>query len=193
MMERGFWFSAAMGEYMAQKNGVEKMMLIVAALQYAFHGRRYERYGEFLALMDAAQEEHGMLYTERKRKKRQLTADGYRQIMDYMNRVTGRSFRVTDGFRDKVDARIREGAMVEDFYAVIDNQAAAWGRDPAMRKYLRPETLFGNKFESYRNNFPVTEQEQEAKKRDAADGGAESSFDTDAFFAAALARTYTEE
>ena len=29
--------------------------------------------------------------------------------------------------------------------------AAAWGDDPKMSAYLRPETLFGPKFESYLN------------------------------------------
>jgi hypothetical protein len=40
---------------------------------------------------------------------------------------------------------------LEDFRRVIENIAASWGRNPEMQNYLRPETLFSNKFESYLN------------------------------------------
>ena len=40
--------------------------------------------------------------------------------------------------------------MVDDFKKVIDTKAAEWlGTD--MEKFLRPQTLFGSKFESYLN------------------------------------------
>ena len=44
-----------------------------------------------------------------------------------------------------------EGYTVEDFVAVIDKKCAEWLHDPKMRAYLRPETLFGSKFEGYLN------------------------------------------
>ena len=40
---------------------------------------------------------------------------------------------------------------MEDFRKVIENMAASWGQDPNMRNFLRPETLFSDKFESYLN------------------------------------------
>ncbi|WP_307852138.1 conserved phage C-terminal domain-containing protein [Neobacillus rhizophilus] len=48
-------------------------------------------------------------------------------------------------------ARAREGFTLEDFKAVIYLKSAEWLEDPVMCKYLRPETLFGSKFEAYRN------------------------------------------
>ena len=49
-----------------------------------------------------------------------------------------------------INARLAEGYTLEDFFTVIDKKCAEWkGTD--MEKYLRPETLFGSKFENYLN------------------------------------------
>ena len=50
---------------------------------------------------------------------------------------------------------MNEGFTVDDFKKVIDNKSAEWGKDSKMSKYLRPETLFGTKFESYLNQTAV--------------------------------------
>ena len=44
-----------------------------------------------------------------------------------------------------------------DFKRVIDTKATQWENDPNMSRYLRPETLFGPKFESYLNEIPCKE------------------------------------
>ena len=41
---------------------------------------------------------------------------------------------------------------MEEFKKVIDNKVAAWKGDPKMEQYLRPETLFSTKFETYLND-----------------------------------------
>ena len=46
---------------------------------------------------------------------------------------------------------MNEGFKEEDFYTVIDKKSAEWLSDSKMSKYLRPETLFGTKFEAYLN------------------------------------------
>ena len=49
-----------------------------------------------------------------------------------------------------IRARINDGFEVNDFKIVIDNKADEWvGTD--FEKFLRPETLFSNKFEGYLN------------------------------------------
>ena len=45
---------------------------------------------------------------------------------------------------------MNEKYTVEDFYSVIDKKTAEW-LNTEQEKYLRPETLFGTKFESYLN------------------------------------------
>ena len=75
------------------------------------------------------------------------------EIVSYLNEKTGKQYRVsTRNTKTSIHARIAEGFTVEDFKTVIDNKCADWLGDEKMEKYLRPETLFGPKFEDYLNS-----------------------------------------
>lgn len=74
-----------------------------------------------------------------------------REIIDYLNLVAGTSYRATSkATQSHINARLNEGFTVDDFRVVIDKKCAEWLKTD-MEKYLRPETLFGNKFENYLN------------------------------------------
>lgn len=91
----------------------------------------------------------------------------YSDIIDYLNERVGTSYRhTTKSTRARINARLQEGFTLQDFKQVIDNKASEWLSDGNMRKYLRPETLFGNKFESYLNqqNKAPDRQERPANK-----------------------------
>jgi uncharacterized phage protein (TIGR02220 family) len=76
----------------------------------------------------------------------------YVEIINYLNDVAGKNFRpTTKKTKNLIKARWNEGFRFEDFKTVIDNKVKDWKQDPHMNKYLRPETLFGTKFESYLN------------------------------------------
>ncbi|PLR95737.1 conserved phage C-terminal domain-containing protein [Bacillus sp. T33-2] len=76
----------------------------------------------------------------------------YKEIIDYLNRKTNSTYKAfTRKTRELIRARWNEGFRLEDFIKVIDLKAAEWLNDPQWSKYLRPETLFGVKFESYLN------------------------------------------
>src|SRR5690606_26366125 len=78
------------------------------------------------------------------------------EIVNYLNDVAGKNFRhTTRKTQTLIKARLKEGFTVDDFKRVIDNKTKEWKHDPKMSKYLRPETLFGTKFESYLNETPV--------------------------------------
>lgn len=71
-------------------------------------------------------------------------------VIDLLNRKTGKSFRYSESNLKHIRARFNEGAKMEDFETVIDRKYKQWhGTD--MAKFLRPETLFGSKFDSYLN------------------------------------------
>ena len=75
----------------------------------------------------------------------------YVEIVDYLNSAIGTQYRAETATTKKhIDARLNEGFTVDDFKTVIDKKAAEW-LGTEMEKYLRPETLFGTKFESYLN------------------------------------------
>ena len=93
-------------------------------------------------------------------------------IISFLNSTTGSKYKVsTDKTRRLIAARIAEGFTVDDFKTVITKKAKEWtGTD--MAQYLRPETLFGTKFEGYlnqpevRNNrrSPLSRAEQERQE-----------------------------
>lgn len=75
----------------------------------------------------------------------------YSRIIDYLNTKADTRYRsTTKKNKDLIKARINEGFTEEDFIKVIDNKVKEWANTD-MGKYLRPETLFGTKFEGYLN------------------------------------------
>lgn len=75
----------------------------------------------------------------------------YIYIVDFLNEKADTKYKsTTPKTKTLIKARLSEGFDVKDFEQVINNMCAEWkGTD--MEKYLRPETLFGTKFESYLN------------------------------------------
>ncbi|RXS23204.1 replication protein [Staphylococcus saprophyticus] len=75
----------------------------------------------------------------------------YKNVIDFLNQKTDKNYKsTTRKTKDLIKARCNEGFNEQDFQTVIDNKVTEWkGTD--MEKYLRPETLFGTKFESYLN------------------------------------------
>lgn len=74
------------------------------------------------------------------------------EVIVHLNSKTGRRFRASSKTTTRhINARIAEGFGLDDFKSVIDAKAGQWLNDPKMSRYLRPETLFGTKFEGYLN------------------------------------------
>ena len=73
------------------------------------------------------------------------------EIIDYLNEKAHKKYRSNNKTTIRhINARLKEGYTLSDFKQVIDNRCATWmGTD--MEQYLRPETLFGSKFENYLN------------------------------------------
>lgn len=81
-----------------------------------------------------------------------------KEIVEYLNSAIGSHYKPSvEKTRTFIRARLREGFTVDDFKTVIDKKTKAWLGNREMQKFLRPETLFGTKFEGYLN-------EQEAYK-----------------------------
>jgi len=76
------------------------------------------------------------------------------EIIAYLNDKAGRRFKLVPKHMEFIRRRFNEGFELDDFKLVIDNMVRVWANDPKMYKYLRPETLFGNKFDGYLNLPP---------------------------------------
>lgn len=73
-----------------------------------------------------------------------------KEVVNHLNDKIGTSYRPgSQNTKRHISARIREGYSLEDFKSVIDFKVKEWVKDPKMRQYLRPETLFSAKFEGY--------------------------------------------
>ena len=74
----------------------------------------------------------------------------------YLNQVANKRYKFVDKTKRLLLARFKEGYTLEDFKQVIDIKTAEWKDSPEFSKYLRPETLFGSKFDGYLNQKPKT-------------------------------------
>jgi len=79
------------------------------------------------------------------------------EIVGYLNAVCGTAYRPeTEDTQKHINKRLNSGFTVAQFKDVIDKKFAEWGNDPYWSKYLRPDTLFGTKFEIYVNQPNTT-------------------------------------
>jgi uncharacterized phage protein (TIGR02220 family) len=86
--------------------------------------------------------------------------DSAKRIIDYLNEKAGTQYRCTAvKTKDLIKARLNENFTEQDFYRVIDKKCDEWMNDEKMCKFLRPETLFSNKFEGYLNQRKAERRE----------------------------------
>lgn len=72
-------------------------------------------------------------------------------IINMLNKKSGKNFKINSPISIKlINERLKEGYVLEDFYKVIEVKVAKW-KNTIMEMYIRPETLFSYKFESYVN------------------------------------------
>lgn len=83
-------------------------------------------------------------------------------IIEYLNKKCNTNYRATTEKTQKlIKARMKEGFKIDDFKKVIDIKSKQWLKDIEMCKYLRPETLFGTKFEGYLNEKEIKVKPEE--------------------------------
>ena len=91
-----------------------------------------------------------------KNKEEKILNENIKCIIDYLNESIGSKYKYNNKTTIKlIKARFKDGYKLDDFYDVIDKKVKDWF-NTEMQKYLRPETLFGNKFENYLNQKAFT-------------------------------------
>jgi uncharacterized phage protein (TIGR02220 family) len=85
-----------------------------------------------------------------------------REILDYLNRATGRGYRPVDSNLKPIMARLKSGLTATRVKEVVLHKCDQWKGDAKMDQYLRPDTLFNaTKFEQYLgeiNGMPTVRQ-----------------------------------
>lgn len=91
----------------------------------------------------------------------------YKEIVDYLNEKAGRQFRLVDKTKTLIKARWNEGQRLDDFKKVVDIKIkhANDSNNLFNETYLQPSTLFGNKFDEYRNQFIASKPKNVSKQK----------------------------
>ena len=96
---------------------------------------------------------------QKKKAKKTVDTAIYAAIIEHLNSRAGTNYKPTTKETQKhINARLNEGYTLDDFKAVIDRKCSEW-LGTHMAEYLRPQTLFGTKFESYLTS-PVSNNQQ---------------------------------
>lgn len=91
-------------------------------------------------------------------------------IIDYLNKRTGKKYSVkTKKTAQLIHKLLDNGFTVEDFERVIDIKCKQWLNNEKMNQYLRPRTLFSEKFEDYLNEAPARTKQQGASGQSVSD------------------------
>lgn len=82
---------------------------------------------------------------------KKISLEEIKGIIEYLNIKSNSHYKYsTDKTQTLIKARIKDGFTLDDFKIVIDKKCEEWlGTD--FEKFLRPETLFSNKFDGYLN------------------------------------------
>lgn len=89
-------------------------------------------------------------------------------LIGYLNEKAGTNYNVTQSVRQQIDSLLGSGYNADQIRTVIDRKCDEWLTDEKMRTYLRPSTLFGDKFGEYLSapiSLTTERKQDEAKKK----------------------------
>ncbi len=93
--------------------------------------------------------------------------DDAAEILDFLNAMSERSYRPVKANIEKIEARLKEGASIDDIKQVIRRKCQEW-KGTKWEQYLRPDTLFNaTKFNQYLGqlNAPVQKHQEASSKQ----------------------------
>lgn len=84
--------------------------------------------------------------------KQVVMTNEHKIAIDYLNQKAGTRYEYNSSKTiTLLNTLFKKGYAIEDIKKVIDTKCKEWLPQETMKKYLRPRTLFGNKFEDYLN------------------------------------------
>ena len=89
-------------------------------------------------------------------------------LISYLNEKAGTNYKVTASVRGMIGNLLDSGYSPDQIRTVIDRKCDEWLTDEKMRTYLRPSTLFGEKFSEYLSapiSLKSERKQDEAKKK----------------------------
>jgi len=87
------------------------------------------------------------------------------QILDFLNKVSGKQFQHVQSNIRLITARIKEGHSESVILSVIEKKIKEWGSDQKMAQYIRPATLFNaEKFNQYVGEIGVESPDEKRNR-----------------------------
>ena len=86
-------------------------------------------------------------------------------LISYLNEKSGGKYKPDERTTERIGELLDAGYTEKDMRTVIDKKVDEWKDDAKMRGYLRPRTLFGDKFEEYLG-APVPVRIEEEQKQE---------------------------
>ena len=97
---------------------------------------------------DKHMSEHMSLHMDNGNENRDINV--IKDVIEDLNSVLNTKFRYSSNkTKELIMSRLKEGFSLEDFKTVHRKKFKEWQSDEKMVKFLRPETLYSNKFEGY--------------------------------------------
>ena len=131
---------------------------LITVLNWSSYQKNEQRNGQQVNNERTTSEQQVNTNKNNKKDKKDKNKDSFKDIVEksieYLNIQTGHNFKPTEANTRHLMARINEGYTLKQIMTVIRNKTVEWEEDEKMKKFLRPETLFGTKFDSYLNYDP---------------------------------------
>ena len=86
------------------------------------------------------------------------------ELISYLNDKAGTSYKATRSVTAQIRQLTKSGYSREQIRTVIDKKCSEWLGDEKMRQFLRPSTLFGDKFGEYLSAPVSLDLERKQKK-----------------------------
>lgn len=87
------------------------------------------------------------------------------EIMAHLNQVSGKNLPLDLKAFECIEKWYQKGHGVKDFKIVNEIKTAEWKDEPNMVGWIRPTTLYGDKFLNYLNQIPNYKLKGEVKKK----------------------------
>jgi uncharacterized phage protein (TIGR02220 family) len=73
-----------------------------------------------------------------------------RLVISHLNSVSGKSFKTVKSNLRLISGRLSDGNSYQDLALVAEHKVFEWAKDPRMRQYIQPATIYGaEKFDGY--------------------------------------------
>jgi uncharacterized phage protein (TIGR02220 family) len=77
-----------------------------------------------------------------------------REVLAFLNEKTGRHYQAVRANLEMIEARLKDGATIDELRAVVAKKCREWTGNEKMAPYLRPATLFNRtKFAQYQGEL----------------------------------------